>query len=117
LDNEDWSGTTGSVLVDLYIRLRDELDAERATSDPNDVLRASIAMTVLAMSEAQIGDFAEIEDQVRRLLSESDAALSPARQLAIAATKASAMQSALGPITAAPERSPTADQLCALPLG
>jgi hypothetical protein len=66
LDNDDWSGIPGSVLVDLYIQLRDEADAERYTADPNDGHRASIAMAIFEASQPRARDLAAVEARVRR---------------------------------------------------
>jgi len=72
LSNEDWGGLPGSVLVDLYLRLRDEVDRKRQTLDPNDRLRAAIAMAVLELSQGASGSLNDIETRVRRLLDLSE---------------------------------------------
>jgi hypothetical protein len=66
LDSDDWSGISGNVLVDLYIRLRDEADADRYTADPNDGRRASIAMAIFEASQSRARDLAAVETRVRR---------------------------------------------------
>jgi hypothetical protein len=68
VSSEDWLGLPGSVLVDLYLRLRDEVDDNRQTLDPNDKVRAPIAMALLALSQVQTANLAEIECRVRRLI-------------------------------------------------
>ena len=68
LSNEDWLGLPGSVLVDLYLRLRDEVDRKRQTLDPNDRVRAAIAMAVLELSQGETSSLHEIEARIRRLL-------------------------------------------------
>jgi hypothetical protein len=58
----------GSALADLYIRLRDELDPVRFTADPNDKVRAPIAMAILGLWRDAPEDIADFEDRVRRFL-------------------------------------------------
>src|SRR5690242_6265615 len=63
-----------SVLIDLYIRLRDELENCRRCLDPNDGIRASVAMAVLQASVLIPNDIDRIEEEARRLLRGRDAA-------------------------------------------
>lgn len=77
LDNEDWLGLPGSVLTDLYIRLRDETDPLRRTADPNDPVRASIAMAILQMSHSGSQDIADVEVRIRRLIAGLPAQAAP----------------------------------------
>jgi hypothetical protein len=58
----------GSVLADLYIRLRDEVDGSERNLDPNHQLRASIAMAILSVEEAFGSDIAGIEARAREML-------------------------------------------------
>ena len=58
-----------SVLLDLYLRLRDEIEAsKRGSLDPNDTLRAALAMAILQASVLIPNDILRIEEEVRRLL-------------------------------------------------
>ncbi|MET0408350.1 MAG: hypothetical protein ABW006_08280 [Hyphomicrobium sp.] len=77
MDNEDWLGLPGSVLTDLYIRLRDETDPLRRTADPNDPVRASIAMAILQMSHSGSQDIADVEVRIRRLIAGLPAQAAP----------------------------------------
>jgi hypothetical protein len=58
----------GSVLVDLYIRLRDEIDSGETNLDPNHTIRAPIAMAILATAETLGADIDKIEAHVREVL-------------------------------------------------
>jgi hypothetical protein len=58
----------GSALAELYVRLRDEVDPARFTADPNDRVRAPIAMAILALSQDLNEDIVEFEERVRRFL-------------------------------------------------
>jgi hypothetical protein len=58
----------GSVLVDLYIRLRDEIDGGDVNLDPNHRIRAPIAMAILATAETLGTDIDKIEAHVRDVL-------------------------------------------------
>jgi len=60
------SGLPGSVLADLYIRLRDEIDSSERDLDPNHKLRAPIAMAILAAAETFGTDVLGIEAHVRQ---------------------------------------------------
>jgi len=64
----DTIGLPGSVLADLYIRLRDEIDGGERNLDPNHKLRAPIAMAILAAAENFGTDAFGIETQVRQSL-------------------------------------------------
>ncbi|CCB64921.1 hypothetical protein RLW55_17025 [Hyphomicrobium sp. B1] len=66
------SGTPlpGSVLVDLYIRLRDEIDGGERNLDPNHKQRARIVMTILAASES-VFDMVALEERVRASLADT----------------------------------------------
>jgi len=64
----DTTGLPGSVLADLYIRLRDEIDGGERNLDPNHKLRAPIAMAILAAAENFGTDTLGIETQVRQSL-------------------------------------------------
>jgi hypothetical protein len=60
-----------SVLIDLYVRLRDEIETRKRSAsglDPNDTKRAALAMAVLHASVLIPNDILGIEEQVRGLL-------------------------------------------------
>lgn len=59
----------GSLLVELYLRLRDEVDGGEMNLDPNHKKRAKIVMAIFAASEA-ISDIAALEAHVRQVLAE-----------------------------------------------
>lgn len=64
----DYPGLPGSALADLYIRLRDEIDAGERNLDPNHKLRAPIAMAILSVEGVFGSDIAGIEARVREML-------------------------------------------------
>jgi hypothetical protein len=57
----------GSVLVDLYVRLRDEVDKGDLCLDPNHKVRSAIVMAIFAAAET-IADVATLEAHVRSAL-------------------------------------------------
>jgi hypothetical protein len=57
-----------NVLVDLYVRLRDEIGSVELSLDPNHKLRAPIGMAILAAAELVGSDIAAIEMRVREKL-------------------------------------------------
>jgi hypothetical protein len=59
----------GSLLVELYLRLRDEVDGGEMNLDPNHNKRAKIVMAIFAASEA-ISDIVAPEAHVRAMLAE-----------------------------------------------
>ena len=67
----------GSVLVELYVRLRDQMESGECDLDPNHKSRASIAMAILVAEEKLGANITEIEAQVRESLG-----LAPARAAA-----------------------------------
>lgn len=60
----------GSVLVELYIRLRDEIDGNELNLDPNHKERARIVMAILAAAESVV-DIAALEARVRAALEDT----------------------------------------------
>lgn len=61
-------GLPGSVLVELYIRLRDEMERIECNLDPKHEKRAAIAIAIF-MAEDKLGaNITEIEAHVRGLL-------------------------------------------------
>ena len=66
----------GSVLVDLYLRLRDEVDGGELCLDPNHKLRAGIVMAILSAAET-IADVNTLEAQVRAMLGRAPIAPAP----------------------------------------
>jgi hypothetical protein len=54
----------GNVLVDLYIRLRDECDNGELSLDPNHKVRSAIVMAILGAAET-ISDLSALEASVR----------------------------------------------------
>jgi hypothetical protein len=58
----------GSGLVELYIRLRNQMESGERDLDPNRKSRASIAMAILVAEEKLGANIAEIEAQVRESL-------------------------------------------------
>lgn len=64
----EYSGLPGSVLADLYIRLRDEIGCGERNLDPNHKLRARIAMAIFSTEEALGADVVRIETRVREML-------------------------------------------------
>lgn len=61
-------GLSGNALADLYIRLRNEIDCGERNLDPNNKLRASIAMAILSVEGASDSNIAGIEARVRHML-------------------------------------------------
>ena len=57
----------GSVLVDLYLRLRDEVDGGEVNLDPNHKLRSRIVMAIYGAAET-ITDINILEVRVREML-------------------------------------------------
>jgi len=57
----------GTVLVDLYVRLRDEVDKGDLDLDPNHKIRSAIVMAILSAAET-VADIAAVEAHVRRTL-------------------------------------------------
>jgi hypothetical protein len=60
-----------SALVDLYVRLRDEIDTHRRSLrslDPNDSKRAALAMAILQASALIPNNILGVEEQLRLLL-------------------------------------------------
>jgi hypothetical protein len=57
----------GSLLVDLYLRLRDEVDDGRLSLDPNHKIRSSIVMAIFSAAETST-DVISLEAHVRSLL-------------------------------------------------
>lgn len=60
----------GSVLVELYLKLRDEIGSGELDLDPNHKQRARIVMAILAASES-VSDFATLEVRVRASLEDA----------------------------------------------
>lgn len=58
----------GSVLVELYIRLRDQMESGESTLDANHKVRASIAMAILVAEDNLGANITAIEAQVREAL-------------------------------------------------
>lgn len=58
----------GSVLADLYVRIRNEIVGDERNLDPNDKLRAPIAMAILSAVEIVGADIVAIEAHARLLL-------------------------------------------------
>ncbi|HML30078.1 MAG TPA: hypothetical protein PKE16_14850 [Hyphomicrobium sp.] len=67
---DDGRPLPGSVLVDLYLRLRDEVDGGEMNLDPNHKKRAKIVMAIFAASEG-VFDIAALEVHVRAILAET----------------------------------------------
>ena len=67
----DHSNVPGSLLANLYIRLRDEVDRGDLNLDPNHKLRAPIAMAILCASETFGSDIVRIEAQVRETIGQA----------------------------------------------
>ena len=57
-----------SLLVDLYLRLRSELDGGEYSLDPNHRIRAAIAVAIFNAAESIGSDIVAIEARVRREL-------------------------------------------------
>jgi hypothetical protein len=57
-----------SVLVELYIRLRNEVGSEGRDLDPNHKLRAAIALAIFQAEEKVGADIVRIETRVREML-------------------------------------------------
>ncbi len=62
-----------TVLVDLYIRLRDEVDNGVLSLDPNHKVRAPIVMAILDAAE-RFSELPALEAHVRTLLCPADQA-------------------------------------------
>ena len=57
----------GSVLIDLYVRLRDEVDGGEVNLDPNHKLRSRIVMAIYGAAETT-ADINILEVRVREML-------------------------------------------------
>jgi hypothetical protein len=64
----DDSGLQKDGLVDLYIRLRDEVDSGERSLDPNHRTRAPIAVAVLEAAESVGADLYKTEHRARDML-------------------------------------------------
>jgi hypothetical protein len=67
---DDHPHLSGSVLVDLYVRLRDEVDNGDLSLDPNHKVRSSIVMAILGAAET-ITDVSVLEAHVRKVLGQA----------------------------------------------
>jgi hypothetical protein len=60
----------GSVLVDLYVRLRNEVDRGDLCLDPNHKIRSAIVMAIFSAAET-IADVTALENHVRMMLGQT----------------------------------------------
>jgi hypothetical protein len=67
---DDYPRLPGNILVDLYVRLRDEVDKGDLSLDPNHKVRSAIVMAILGASET-IADIATLEAHVRTALGQT----------------------------------------------
>ncbi len=64
----DAGGESAGALVDLYVRLRDEVDGGECSLDPNHKIRASIVMAIFGAVGAAGVDLTALESSVRAKL-------------------------------------------------
>jgi hypothetical protein len=62
------AGESAGALVDLYVRLRDEMDGGESSLDPNHKIRASIVMAIFGAVDAVGSDLAALEARARAKL-------------------------------------------------
>jgi hypothetical protein len=75
----------GSVLANLYIRIRDEIDSDDRSLDPNHVLRAPIAMAILTAAKVVGPNIVGIEVFARKMLTQTARTEPVARSESVAA--------------------------------
>ncbi|SFV37098.1 hypothetical protein SAMN04488557_2991 [Hyphomicrobium facile] len=62
------TGLPGSVLVELYIRLRDQMESGESNLDANHKDRVCIAMAIFAAEDRLGANITEVEAHVREVL-------------------------------------------------